>query len=267
MSKENYINIPNELIYKEVYESEILVYIGIAKRRLLFDKMMAVTSIFDLCELSNYSTTDRRKGSFFSSIKFSLQRFRDMGLIEFGRNIQSVDDIRPQGLLQINLTKNFDIEEKYTMITEREINSILNCKTYNSLSSILRTYLYVKSFMLIDYKHPENAISAYYVARKIAANTLKMSLPKYDGCLETLCDLGLLICHQTGSYYTYHGITNAPNIYVLNNDNAMSNVRGALNRLKQELLKPEFGNKDDFMPMVYIGKKIGVRIYEKSLRF
>ena len=260
MEKNAYIIVPNKLIYDKNSENNILVYIGISKRRMLLDKTVAITSIVDLCETSNYSIDDRRRKSFYSLIKPALNSFIEMGLIK----IDNFDDVKPQTLIKIRLTDGFEPKEKYTPITMQELKTILNCKSYKSLSALVRVYLYVKSLMYMDYRHTNAVISAYYVAREVAARALKISIAKYDRCINTLCDLGLLVCHQTGSYYDYNGIKNAPNIFVLNDEQAESNINGAINRLKYSLLNSEYGNSDEFMPIVYTGKKFKESIEESE---
>lgn len=257
MKKQYYYAIPKEIVYSDpaYTEYDLLTYITILRCRLLHDNHIAHTSIFNICELSNYSTLDRREESYYSSIKWSLKLFRDNDMIKIN-GIKEVDELRPRAFIKIQLTDKFVPSSNFIQLTDEELNVIIGCKEYKATAALLKVYLYIKSLMFIDYNNPNSSISAYYVTEDIACQVLFMSKQKYDICVNTLCALDLLVCHQTGSYYDFNGIKNAPNIYVLNNDDVAGNIRGALNRLKHDLLKPEFGNKDDFMPIVYTGKKI-----------
>ena len=257
MEKQFYYSIPNEIIYSDptYTEYDLLTYVAISKCKLLYDSSIAHTSIFDICSFSNYSTIDRKENSYLSSIRCTLKLFKDNELIRID-GIKETDELKIKALIKMQLTDKFTPTSNYTVLTNEELSVIIGCKEYKATAALLKVYLYIKSLMFIDYNNPNSSISAYYVTEDIACQVLFMSKQKYDICVNTLCALDLLICHQTGSYYDFNGIKNAPNIYVLNNDNVASNIRGALNRLKHDLLKPEFGNKDDFMPIVYTGKKI-----------
>jgi hypothetical protein len=160
-------------------------------------------------------------------------------------------------LFKVRLGDYFNPQNNYTPITLQELNTILDCTEYKAKASLIRVFLYIKSFMYLRYNgNTDDIISAYYVAANVAVYTLGITRGKYDLCINVLCGLGLLVCHQTGSYYNQYGITNAPNVYVLNNKDTEHNISGAISRLKYDLLNPKYGNKDDFMPIVYTGKTI-----------
>lgn len=253
--KQPYIIVPNELIY-EHNEYEVVTFIALSMKRQLMNKSVATTSLKDICQITGYSFIDRNKGSYFSSLKNILVQFCENEWIDDGN--LDYQKIKSSELLNIQLGDFFFPESDYTIITVKELNAILNCPEYKSKASLVRVFLYAKSFMQIAYTGDTNStISAYYVAGDVAADALQMSRNKYDLCINVLCGLNLLICHQTGSYHSEFGIRNAPNIYVLNNEDAQRNIQGGLSRLKYKLLKTGYGNKDkDFMPIVYNGKTI-----------
>lgn len=259
MDKQSYLTIPNDIIY-EHDEYELITYISLLMNRQLMDTTIVATSIMDICRTARYSCVDRRKNSYYSAIKGILEQFQDNGWITeiIQKDDRAKGKINPSELFKIKLGDFFFPETNYTSITIKELNAILNCPEYKSKASLVRVFLYAKSFMQIAYTGgSQSTISAYYVVGDVAANALQMSRNKYDLCINVLCGLNLLICHQTGSYHSEFGIRNAPNIYVLNNEDAQRNIQGGLSRLKYKLLKSGYGNKDkDFMPIVYNGKAI-----------
>lgn len=252
-----HLRIPNSLI-NDNDEYALITYMAITINKQLFNRKIAKTSIFDICRLWGYSTTDRRSGSYLSLIKGILADFCDRGWIEIHQ--PQSKKIKPNELITIKLSDIFFPEKNYTSISMQELNDIINCTEYKSKASLIKVFLYIKSFMFMVYEgHTDSVISAYYVAGNIAADALKMSRSKYDLCVNVLLGIGLLVCHQTGSYRTKYGVVNAPNVYVLNNDDAERNIKGGISRLKYDLLDKRYGNGDDFMPIVYTGKTIKKR--------
>lgn len=247
-----FVLVPNDLIIKGS-EYELITYISLSMNRQLFDVKKASISIVNICQTMKYSFIDRRKGSYYMSIRKILEQFCERGWIK----PYHTDDkkVNPSELMVIELNRFFFPEKNYTSISMQELNDIINCTEYKSKASLIKVFLYIKSFMQMVYKgHTDCVISAYYVVGNVAARALNMSRSKYDACINALCNIGLLICHQTGSYFTQYGITNAPNIYVLANEDATRNISGALNRLKYNLLDDRYGNGEDFMPITHVGK-------------
>ena len=249
-----FYKIPTDYIY-EVDEYELMTYIGILNFRTLSDPNKAYLSIKMICDNAGYSSADRRKASYYTFIRKHIHLFLGRKWITISNPIVG-EKINPSECLEVVLSNSYIPKERFLKLTQKEYDIIINNHQYRNKASLLRVYLYIKSFMFVDNVDSRKSISAYYVAGDIAANTLGMSRSKYDSCVNSLCEIGLLVCRQTGSYYTYHGITNAPNIYVLNNENAENNISGAMSRLKYELLNKKFGNSDEFMPITYIGKPI-----------
>ena len=246
-----FVAVPNILIYKGS-DYELATFVALSLSKLYIDKSIAAMSIMGLCKKMGYSCIDRRKDSFYSSIKTIITQFKKNGWVS-----NCPDKFNPSQFYEIKLNDFFFPESEFTLLSLQELEIILGCKEYKSKTALVKTFLYVKSFMNITYKkNPDSVISAYYVAGTVASRTLGMSRNKYDFCINILCWLGLLVCRQTGSYYDETGIKNAPNIYVLNDDRAEDNIRGAMSRLRYKLLNPQYGNGDNFMPIVYIGKTI-----------
>lgn len=246
-----YVSVPNILIYKG-NDYELATFVALSLSKLYIDKSIAAMSVVSLCKKMGYSYTDRRKDSFFSSIKKIITQFEKNGWVS-----NCPTKFAPSQFYEIKLNSFFFPDSEFTLLSLQELETILECKEYKSKTALVKTFLYIKSFMNITYNgNPDSIISAFYVAGTVASHTLGMSRGKYDFCVNILCWLGLLICRQTGSYYDETGIKNAPNIYVLNDDRAEDNIRGAMSRLRYKLLNPQYGNKDDFMPIVYIGKTI-----------
>lgn len=254
MDSNNFYKVPKDYIY-EMDEYELMTYISILDFRTLSDSNKAYLSAKMICDKANYSSTDRRKESYYSLVRKHIHLFLGRNWIKISNPIIT-NKINPSECIEVILTDLYIPKEKFIKLSQTEFDTIVNNDKYKNKASLLHVFLYIKSFMYADDKDRNRSISAYYVSGMVASHTLGMSRSKYDACVNTLCELGLLICRQTGSYYDETGIKNAPNIYVLNDDRAEDNIRGAMSRLRYKLLNPQYGNKDDFMPIVYIGKTI-----------
>lgn len=248
----SFLLVPNELIYKG-NEYELITYIILSMNRHLFDVKNVKTSIIDICQTAGYSYVDRHDGSYFTCIRKILEQFDKRGWIKL--HYPSEKKINPSELIQIRLNDFFFPQKKYTSVVTEDLYTIFKNGNYKNKAALIRVFLYIKSFMQVVYEgRTDCTISAYYVSGNVAAYALNMSRGKYDICIKTLCNTGLIICHQTGSYFNEFGIANAPNIYVLNNEDADRNIRGAINRLRYKLLDDRYGNHEDFMPTTYTGK-------------
>lgn len=254
-ANDKFYKIPSDYIL-EADEFEILTYIGLLDARTLANPKKIYISQKILCENMNYSSNDRHKGSYFLAIRKHIQLFLGKGWVTIDNRF-NCEKINPSECLDITLSDSYIPKDGFIKLTNDERNRIINNYKYKNKASLLQVFLYIKSFMYVDYKMPDRALSAYYVSGNVAAKALNMSRGKYDMCVKVLCDIGLLVCHQTGSYFDKFGITNAPNIYVYNDERAKDNINGALNRLRYKLLDSRYGNGEDFMPITHVGKAFG----------
>lgn len=252
---EKFYKIPMRYIL-ESDEYEVLTYLGLLEARTLSDPNKVYISQKILCENMNYSSVDRRKGSYYSEIRKHLQLFTGRKWIKVDSRVDC-ENINPSECMNITLSDLYIPSDNYIKLTKDELDIIINNRKYRNRASLLQVFLYIKSFMYVDHKIANRSISAYYVVGNVAARALNISRGKYDVCVNVLCDIGLLICHQTGSYFNEYGISNAPNIYVYNNERARDNIDGALNRLRYKLLDSRYGNGEDFMPITHVGKAFG----------
>lgn len=239
-----------------VEQDELITYIGLCHHKKLIDNDIVETSINNICYDANYSF-DRHKGSYLTKIKGHLQTFVDRGWIMVFAG-SSLERVRNDSCIRLKLLKGFEPQKDYTMLTENEFDNIMEYDGNICKSIVLRVYLFIKSKMF--YKSESSGFekfSAYYMNGDAAINDLKISRERYDNCLNFLVNKGLLAKYETGSYYTKHNsIINAPNVYVLNDKDKIDNINEAVKRLKYKYLKSEYGNGNDFMPIVYTGKKI-----------
>ena len=252
--------VPNELV-KMTDKSIIMTYIGIDRFILLSknkDLNYAVFTIRDICDNANLSCKNRQQNCYVQKIKNHLKYFQDKGQIEnIGNN--SHKEFSNMGVgeeIILAIKPNFFPKENFTQITDEEFNVLVKQKYTIAKEILVATYLYVKSFMYLPKHYEEGKFSAFFQDLYATSHELGISRYKIDRCMQYYIDSNLLVKRQTGSYKYAGTVLNAPNIYVLNNPDAKMNINSALNVLKYNLLKPEYGNGEDFMPPVFNGNKI-----------
>lgn len=242
-------------------KSATITYIGIRRFVLACTNKngtrYSVFSIRDFCENANISSKNRGGNSYIKKVRNHLQYFQEKNLIKnIGAN--SKKDFQKIGMNEeiiLSICPEFFPKNNFAKITDEEFNALIEKHYTVSKEILVATYVYVKSFMYDSEHFEEGKFCAFFQDLYTAAYNLNISRHKIDRCMEFYVKNGLLIKHQVGSYKYLDKVLNAPNIYVLNNADAKMNISSALNVLKFKLLKQEYGNNKNFMPVVYTGKK------------
>ena len=228
---------------------EVMVRFCLDRHRTQEDK--SFTSLQDICEDCNY-TIDRHKGNFLDFVKKTLLSLVKQGtIIQFRGN--TPDKAVINEMMGFVLNNDFSPCNNYISLPAEAFDKIVKIKTAIKREVLFNTYLYIKSF-IYDYRSdPNEAYVPYgfYGNLSLACDELGYTRKTIDMCMDLFVECGLLKCHLTGSYVKANGaVVNAPNIYVLNDENADKNIR-----LLPEKLREQY-KVDEFMPQVYKGNPI-----------
>lgn len=217
--------------------------------KLLREEKTVITSVGTICEKCNYKNIKGKSG-FPYRIKTLLQDFIDKGYISY-TGIKTPLEFEFNEYLQFELSEIFFLKDSFIKLTSEEFDTLVHIKSSAPKPLLLKCYLYVKSF-IFEYKEYEtDKVSAFYQAIDEMVDSLEISRKKADKCLDLFVENGLLCKHKTGSYKTPMGtIKNAPNVYVLNNENIKDNIAAGIKRLKFNL------KVDEFAPITHCGKKL-----------
>lgn len=229
--------------------TEILTYYAIDKFRLLKDDTTSVVSLQEICKLCGYGV-GRCKYNYLPKARSHLIKFHSLGLIELvGVDISK--PIRLTDLINVKLNSDFFPTADYVQLTDDEFNTLVNINSTIQKAYLVKAFLNIKSYIYVSPTGSIGKPSAFY--KEIDSLVDETGFTRYtvDKCLEILEQHKLLVKYETGSYKTSNGlIINAPNIYVLNDDNIKDNINMSINRLKNGL------GVDKFLPCVYKTKKI-----------
>lgn len=228
---------------------EIMVFTCLEFSKLLRNDRVAVTSIGAICEGCNYKNVKGKSG-FPYRIKAILEDFINIGYIN-SVNKKFPTSFEYNEYSEFELSEIFFLKDDFIKLTTNEFNTLMHIKSSAAKPLLLKCYLYVKSFIFEYQEYEIGKVSAFYQAIDEMVANLHISRKKVDKCLDLFVQNGLLCKHETGSYKTHMGtIKNAPNIYVLNNENAKENINTAVKRLKYNL------EVEKFIPITYCGKKL-----------
>ena len=192
-----------------------------------------------ICEMCGYSTTNRNKtnGSFSSYVKGVLrQLIENEEIIQtWGGNINSV---KGGSLLQFKLLdKFFDSQpDNFSKLTKEAFDTLMRIECKFTKATLLKIYTYIRGHII------ENSTTTYgfYKSVDIACLELAVSRQTLDDCLDLFVENGLFIRHLTGSCYVNGNPKNVPNIYVLPDGNAQSNIDIILKEMKQRYKVKKF---------------------------
>lgn len=249
-SSTKFCKIPKSFVKnKENYPTEILTYYAIDKFRLLKDDIISVVSLQEICKLCGYGL-GRCKYNYLPKTRSHLKKFHSLGLIELV-DINISKTIRLSDLITIKLNPDFFPNKDYVQLTDDEFNTLINIKSPIQKAYLFKVFLYVKSYIYVPQESDIGTPSAFYKSIDSCIEEVGITRYIFDKCLDILVERNLLVKHETGSYKTISGlITNAPNIYVLNDTNAQNNIKVSISRLENSL------GVSKFMPCVYNTNKI-----------
>lgn len=206
-------------------------------------------SLYDLVTYCGYKI-DRTNTGAVTAFKKIIQFLVDNQMIVFDKNIK---ELKGNNFVGITLLDNFDKVDNYTIITANEIDTLLDSKSKIEKSNLFAVYLYMKSFMFPrnltdegnEFSDAKDKPTAFWGYLDIMQRDLGVSRETLNRCLNEYIKLKLLIKKETGSYITIDNgkqiEKNAPNIYVLNNENAEQEIKWTVNKLKQQFHVKEFG--------------------------
>lgn len=245
-----FCKIPKSFVRNKGNDSaKILTYYAIDNFRLLADDTVSVVSLQEICKLTGYKANNGKYG-YLPKIRSHLLKFHSLGIIELV-DINVSKPIKTTNLITIKLNPDFFPTKDYVQLTDDEFNTLISIKSSIQKAYLFKVFLNVKSYIYIPQESDIGTPSAFY--KSIDSSVEETGITRYifDKCLDILVEHNLLVKHETGSYKTNSGlITNAPNIYVLNDTNVQNNINASLSRLKNTL------NVSKFMPCVYNTKKI-----------
>ena len=246
----NYCYVPADLCLNND-KSTILTYVGVSRYMLLRkceDINYSVFSLRDLCENANYSSTNKQNDSYLRKVRGHLKYFEDRGLLKIVSSYKSkFNDFTLNDTIKVALNPSFFPKTDFAKISDEEFNTLVGKSYTVSKEKLVAVYTYIKSYMYDSDEFEIGKFCAFFKDVSSSAHNLNISVHQMDRCLKFYLDNGLLIKYQTGSYKFQGNILNAPNIYVLNNEKAKSNINSALYCLRKHYLKPEYGNKEEFI--------------------
>ena len=82
-------------------------------------------------------------------------------------------------------------------------------------------------------ENPPQPYGFRYGLDKTIVRDLHLNRKTVDTCLDAFVDKNIFIKYTTGSYYKGDEPRNAPNIYVIPDENAENNIKALLEELKQ----------------------------------
>lgn len=185
-----------------------------------------------------YSSDNRNKKSFSSYIRYILKALIDEKQIlqVYGDDIESVSGT---SYLEFKILDRFyNISSNaFAKLTSSAFDLIMSIDCGLTKATILKVYTYMRSRMI------ENAQQAYGFSSGLDNTIVKdlgLNRKTVDTCLTEFVDVGLFIKYTTGSYYLNGNPKNAPNIYVLPDKSADSNIKALLEGLKYRYKVDEF---------------------------
>ena len=194
------------------------------------------TSIGLICEKCGYSA-DRHNKSFLTYVRkvlLSLVEGNEITQI-YGKSIDSVSVTGQVG---------FYLEDKFYRLPTKMFaklaydvfDTIISIDYPLSKPTLLKVYTYIRGRII------ENEQQAYgfYGSIERAVKDLDLNRKTVDVCLDLFVDYNLFLKYTTGSCYINGEPRNAPNIYVLPDNQAENNIRALLEELKQRYGVEEF---------------------------
>lgn len=231
--------------YEIDYRSEMIKFCLWEKINLTGTSTVSIDYIRKRC---GYSSDNRNKNSFSSYIRNTLKDFIQTNqLVQvYGEDVLTATST---SYLEFKILQSFyEMQGKiYAKLTTLVFNNLMSISCNLSKAVLLKIYAYMRSHMI------ENSQQSYGFSTgldKTIVRELGLNRKTIDICLSAFVDYGLFIKYTTGSYYSNGNPKNAPNIYVLPDENAQANIQALLEQMKQrynvdefaEVLKPNTKN-------------------------
>ena len=194
------------------------------------------TSISLICEKCGYSV-DRHDKAFSGYVRKVLLSFVKSNEITqvYGKDIGSAPISSQIGFHLEN--KFYELPTKmFAKLSYDAFDTIISIDYPLSKPTLLKVYTYIRGRII------ENEQQAYgfYGSIERVIRDLDLSRKIVDTCLDLFVEHNLFIKYTTGSCYINGEPRNAPNIYVLPDDQAENNIKALLDELKQRYGVEEF---------------------------
>lgn len=235
---------------KDSFDSrEIMIRFCLDRHRTMEDE--TYVSLQQICQDCNH-IIDRHKGRFLDFVKNTLLSLIEQKLIIQCRG-DTPDKAGTKEMLGFILNDDFSPCSNYISLSADAFDKIVKIKTSIKRETLLNTYLYVKSFIYDYQPNSDDTYTPYgfYGNLLLACDELGYTRKTVDACMDLFVSCGIFKRHLTGSYKKTNGtVANAPNIYVLNDENADKNIRLLLEKMQDQY------KVDEFMPQVYKGNSL-----------
>lgn len=221
------------------YKRELIKFCLWEKSTLNDTASISINYIRDRCR---YSESNRNKNSFSAYVRFVLKDLIARGEIVqiYGEDIDTALGI---SYLEFKiLDKFYNMPSNiFAKLTVPVFNSILDIKCSVSKPILLKVYTYMRCHMI---ENPPQPYGFRYGLDKTIVRDLHLNRKTVDTCLDAFVDKNIFIKYTTGSYCKDGEPRNAPNIYVIPDDNAENNIKALLEELKQRY------GVDKFVPII-----------------
>ena len=199
-------------------------------------------SIQTICLMCGYPL----RSNFKKEVKVILKKLVAEGLIIPTENC-NIDKRYWNEYLEFQLSDQFFPCKDFVLLTSEAFNVIANYKGKIQKIRLLQCYLHMRSHIYFNNKGLPYGFSQPI---DIMSKQLHIAHSSLDKILQIFVENNLFIKYITGSVKTDKGIKNVPNIYVLPDDKAESNIKTIEQKLKQHY------HVTEFMPIVGTNKKI-----------
>lgn len=195
------------------------------------------TSISLICEKCGYSSANRHNKSFSTYVRkvlVSLVKNNEITQI-YGKTIDSVS---VTGLVGFYLENKFyNIPTKmFAKLSYDVFDTIIGIDYPLSKPTLLKVYTYIRGRII---ENEQQAYGFYGSIERVVKN-LDLNRKTIDTCLDLFVTNNLFIKYTTGSCYVNDEPRNIPNIYVLPDEQAESNIKALLEELKLRYGVDEF---------------------------
>lgn len=245
-----FARLSNDLIKsskQSVDKKLLLTMIYLDRRRSLED--ICGLSLYGLATAFGYAASKNSRSSLLS-FKNQIISLASNGMIEM---LSPIEKLKGDTCFDIKILDAFDSVDHFTILTAKEIDTLISSKSSIEKDNLFAIYLYMKSFM---FPHPlDNEGNLFKDAKdkpasfrgtidSIVLNT-GTSIATVNSCIEEIVKLKLFKRHETGSYPTIENgkqvERNAPNIYVLNDEDADREIQWSIEKLKTIFKVDSFG--------------------------
>lgn len=226
---------------------EVMVRLCLDEARNLRDKSRI--SLEDICYCCGYAV-DKHKGTFYNQVKDILCDLQERQEIEQIRG-KPPNESNKNDLMVFQLSPSFSPCEDFISFYYSDFDTMVKLDSVIPKPTLIGVYLHIKSY-IFEYQESDNKSPyGFYQSIQLMSEITGYPRSTIDKALDVLVDNGIFRRHITGSYKTSSGLVqNAPNIYVLDDENANWNIKKLIKRVREQY------NIKEFLPQVYNGRSI-----------